>query len=222
MNKFDRFIAANKSVETWTERGDRSILTLTEEIQYSKFGKYGQFHVDNADTILYVSKLENISPELLAVTWMSETTFRFYSEPNKNNQPNDFSKWDVGPMQINVGWTTKDIQIKMYSDNSLPILSATGGSNDLFTGDPLINLRLASRKLHALGRAVIIGKEKDNSFTMFPAVTPEQWKVIPEYEKNLRRALLYTGPEARPGRMESYNKFAPMFAKFFEVYTNNV
>lgn len=205
MNKFDRFIAADNSVGP---------AKLTLEIG-AKFAKYGTFSIDNADIILVVSKLEKIVPELIAVTWMNETTFRFYSEPNKNGQPNNFDAWDVGPMQMNVGWTKKDLQVGFFSDKGINISRVLGTAADLYDGDPLDNLRLASRSLLARGRGTVAGP---NNTTIFEPVNIKMWERIPDDMKNLRRAVAYTGPDAREKRMESYQKFAPMFKKFFEVY----
>jgi hypothetical protein len=207
-SKFDQFIEADNSIYP---------ARLTLEIS-AKFGKWGEFHVDNADIILHVSKLENIAPELLAVTWLNETTFRFYSEPNKNNS-SMFEKWDVGPMQLNVGYTWEDLRVQFFSDKNIDVLSAFGQATDLFSGNPMANIRIAARKLNALGRAEIIGSKNGQKFQMFPKVDMVKWKTLPEQEKNLRRAVLYTGPEARPSRLTSYNYFAPMFKKFFEIYS---
>lgn len=210
MNKFDKFITSDNSVGP---------ARLTLEIS-SKFGKYGTFSIDNADVILLVSRLENISPELLAVTWLNETTFRFYSEPNKNNKPDNFSAWDVGPMQLNVGYTQKDLAVGFFKGLDLDLTKAFGNAlgAELFNGDPITNIRLAARKLKALGRADVIGK---NNERIYLKASVEDWKNFAEDYKNLRRAMLYTGPEARNARRDSYIKFAPMFEKFFKVYLNN-
>lgn len=213
-NKFDRFIEANNAVYP---------ANLTLEI-LSTFGKYGVFHVDNADVVLKVSKLESVAPELIAVTWMNESTFRFYCEPNKNNS-RDFRKWDVGPMQLNVGYTTADLDVGFFKADGIELSAAFGGSvftyvggdeKDLFDGSPVDNLRLGARKLKALGRAAIIGKNKE---ILMEKVSLQVWAGLDEWTKNIRRAALYTRPDARNDRIASYTKFAPMFQKFFEIYS---
>jgi hypothetical protein len=201
-SKFDRFWeAANAS-------------RVVEEV-HQQFGKWGGFHIDNADVILEVSKLEKISPELLAVTWLNETSFRFYSEPNINNQPNNFSKHDVGPMQLNVYYTKADVQNKFINASGIDIGKALGTPSRMFNGDPKENIRFAARRLVRIGRAQIEGPEKS---ILFPKLSVPDWESLPQEQKNLRRAVTYTGPEARPSRIKSWNKFSPMFKEFFEIY----
>lgn len=211
MNKFDRFWDANRL------SGD-VVTAVAGDYLSPAFGKYGTFQIDNADIILLVSKLEVIAPELVAVTWMNETTFRFYSEPNTNGRPDDFDKWDVGPMQTNVGYTMKDIAVGFIRNEGLNTAKAFGTMDAIvvFDGDPIENLRLGARKLNALGRAEVIGKDKK---ILLPKVTVEGWKQYDDWTKNRRRAALYTRPDAREARIASYNKYAPMFRKFFEVYS---
>lgn len=215
-SKYDRFWAANKAVETWTRSGERGTLTLTEEID-AVFGKWGAFHVDNAETVLLVSRMEDVAPELLAITWMNESSFSFLVEPNKNNQPDNFNKWDVGPMQVNVEYTLADIEVGFFSGAGLDVKAALGTpvGSTLFNGDILENMRLGARKLKALGRAGVVGK---NKVILLPKVTVEAWKTTDEDIKNLRRAALYTRPDARDARIGSYLKFATMFKTFFASY----
>lgn len=202
-SKYDKFWQANEMSED----------VLGEVQKY--FGRWGSFHIDNADVILTISSLEIISPELLAVTWLNESSLKFIVEPNKNNQPNNFDAWDVGPMQMNVGWTKKDLQVGFFSDKGINLSRALGTASDLYDGDPFDNLRLASRRLLAGGRGLIAGPNKT---TLMEGINSKMWERIPDDVKNLRRAVGYTGPEARQKRLESYQKFAPMFKKFFEVY----
>jgi hypothetical protein len=179
-----------------------------------RWGHWGGLRQDNADVILMVSKLEKIAPELLAVTWVNESSFTFYCEPNKNNS-SDFNKWDVGPMQLNIGYTSEDIKVKFVSGNNISLSRAFGNPTDLFSGDPIENVRLGAQKLIALGRAAVIGKNKQE---LFPKVSVDWWKTLDEDTKNLRRAMLYTRPDARNWRGEIYLQLAPAFKKFFEVY----
>jgi hypothetical protein len=182
-NKFDKFWKANL-IATEQPSGN----TLTDAIK-ERFGYWGSFEIDNADAILVVSKLEHVNPALVALTWMNETTFRFYSEPNMNGAPDNFTKWDVGPMQLNVGWLLKNIQVKYLNPVGLDVLKVTGGKSNLFDGDPMENLRMGARMLVRIGK------------------TDEE------------RAVIYTGPNARPNRLKSFHQFFPMFTTFFEEYT---
>ena len=201
MSKFDLFAEANSQ---------SGVVEKVREV----FGKYGEFHVDNADVINQVSKLENVTPALIAVTWLNETTFRFYSEPNKNNST-DFMRWDVGPMQLNRRVTTQDINVGFISPKGLDISAAFGSGVDLFVGSPIMNIRLSARKLKALGRAVLIGKD---GVVLFPKVSLVEWSNLTEADKDLRRAVAYTGPDARNYRQKSFETFYPLFTKFFSIY----
>lgn len=182
MNKFDLFWKADNTVALMMGT------TLTKEVEESKFGHYGSFRIDNADFILSLSRMTQVSPEAIAVTWLNETTFRFYSEPNKNNQPENFDAWDVGPFQTNVFWTKGDLRVKRISGNGLTELGMFGHAVDLFDGEPLQNGLVAIRRLKKMGK------------------TDEE------------RVVTYTGPKARPSRLESWKEFSPLFQKFFEIY----
>jgi hypothetical protein len=205
MNKYDRFWQANHEAS--------DIVGQVAGV----WGYYGGFAVDNADIILKVSQQELIAPELLAVTWPNESSFTFYCEPNKNNSPAEFPKWDVGPMQLNVWYTREDIRVGFVKADGIDLDKAFGTPADLFNGDPVENIRLGARKLKALGRAAVIGKNKGQ---IAEKLSVEEWKTTPEDIKNLRRAMLYTRPDARNARYDSYNRFAPLFKKFFEIYKN--
>src|SRR4051812_33528904 len=91
---------------------------LGEMIANSPYARYGQFTEDAALALNYVRASIPISFELAAVTWLNESTFRFCPPPNKNLRPgipDDFLRWDVGPMQLNVWYTTEDIRVKFLS-----------------------------------------------------------------------------------------------------------
>jgi hypothetical protein len=202
MNKFDRFWEAEKASR------------VVEEVNKT-FGKWGGFHIDNADVILEVAKLENVSPELIAVTWLNETSFRFYSEPNTNNQPDNFLKHDVGPMQLNVYYTLENIKVKFINPAGIDISRALGSKSNFFNGSPKENVRLGARTLGRIGRGEIEGPRDS---TMFPKLSVEHWNSLSLDDKNLRRAVAYTGPDARTYRLKSWQKFYPMFKQFFEIY----
>jgi len=203
MNKYDRFWQANY------EASD-----IVGQIA-QRWGHWGNFRIDNADVILRISNEELIAPELLAVTWVNESSFTFFCEPNTNKSPNDFTKWDVGPMQLNVGYTTKDVEVKFINARGLDLGKAFGTPAEVFNGDPTENLRLGARKLLALGRAAVIGK---GGAQIAEKLSVEEWKTTPEDVKNVRRAMLYTRPDARNARFDAYEQYAPLFKKFFEAF----
>ena len=178
------------------------------------FHGWGAFHIDNADVCLMMQTAEDVDPALLAVTWMNETTFRFYSEPNDNHS-DDFDKWDVGPMQVNRGVVKLNIANKFLNAKGIDLLRALDTSHDQFNGDPLENIRLACRLLLRIGRGTITGPSQT---VLYPSVA-DHWADVPEVERNERRAVAYTGPEARPARYQSWIKYAPLFTEFFKLYT---
>ena len=209
MNKYDKFWQAN------SESGD------VVGVVSSVFGKWGMFHIDAADFTLRIASLESIAPELFAVTWMNESSFKFYPEPNPNKKSNpkdDFDKYDVGPLQTNVGILRKNIENKYLSIKGLDLEKIIGTKSQEFNGDPIENSRLAARLLLRAGRSAIIASSGGNRFELFPALTSQQWAVMPSYQRMERQAVAYTGPEARPYRLKSWKQFSSMFREFFRVY----
>lgn len=208
-SKYDRFWEANKLAGNLVE---------TIDLQY---GKYGRFTVESADIIVFVSTIEQISPEVHAVTWQNETTFRNYSESNPNTKSNpndDFNLYDVGPMQINIGTLKANLGVNYISITGLDINKIVGNKGPIFTGDPIQNHRCGTRLLKRMGQGVIVAKKDGQKFTMFEALTSQSWANLTTDQKNERRVVNYTGPEARPARLDSWRKYSPMFKKFFEVY----
>ena len=65
------------------------------------------FNKTAADMIRTISEAERISTELLAVTWMNESSFQTHPLANDNGRSDDINKWDVGPFQINIYWTLR-------------------------------------------------------------------------------------------------------------------
>ena len=182
MDKFSKFWIANS--HSTNGMIDGGVIKYVNDT----FGKWGQFCIDNADVILLVSTLEKISPELLAVTWMNETSFRFYSEPNTNGHFDNFTYHDVGPLQLNVGWLERNISVKYLNPVGLDVPKITGTMSNIFNGDPIQNLRMGARML------LRIGKTDDE------------------------RVVKYTGPAARAYRLKSWQQFGPMFKTFFDEY----
>lgn len=185
---------------------------LAREIE-ADFKGWGRWDIDNADVCLWLQTVEGVDPSLLAVTWLNETTGRFISEPNKNNS-DDFNHWDVGPGQTNVGNIHRNIANQFLNVKGLDVQRALGTESDLFDGDPVENLQLASRFLLRIGRGTITGPSE----TVLYESAAGNWSTLTEAQRNERRAVAYTGPNARPARYRSWVKYAPLFELFFSLY----
>lgn len=215
MSKYDDFWRANEAAGGLVEA------IANEKAGNYTFRRYGSFTIETADVCTLISKLENLPPEMDAFTWMHETTFRNYSESNpnaKNNPSDDFDLYDVGPRQINVGLLKANILNKYISIKGLDLAKIIGTKSPLFTGDPIENARCGARILLRQGQSVIVGSKNNQKYTMFPPVALSTWTTMPLDEKNERRIVAFTGPEARPNRLASWQKFGPMFKKFFEEF----
>lgn len=160
------------------------------------FGKWGHFTPEAADLCLDIAKLESITPTLICFTMLNESTFDMRPLPNTNKEPLNFWKWDIGPWQLNLGWTFKSVWVLEFSSKGIlpndcfgKVFVDEAGQPSKFTGDPLANGRMAARKLKSL-RGLDIDK-----------------------------ATLYTGPSAQPNRRKSYEALSPMFDDFFRLYT---
>jgi hypothetical protein len=211
-SKYDKFWQANEQAGNLVETIDNY------KVGNNTFGKYGRFTIESADICLLISKLEGISPEIDAHTWLNETTFRNYSEsnPNTKNNPNDdFDKYDVGPRQINVGLLKANIAVNYISIKGLDLFKITGTKSPIYNGDPIQNAQCGARLLKRMGQGAIVGPNKQ---IMFPPVLLQTWQTMSLDQKNERRVVAYTGPDARPFRLESWRVLGPMFKKFFEVY----
>lgn len=165
------------------------------------------FSKEAADLINQVSGLENVSAPLLAVTWAFETDFNLHPGPNINKHPGSPERWDVGPFHINIRWTERGVAKGELSFNGLtkrdvygsiawsvdpsavsPRLSDHLGTPGTFNGAPLSNGRMAARRLNAFG-----GSDEN-------------------------KASKYAPAEGRKDRKKQYNKFAPLYQKFFDCY----
>lgn len=164
-------------------------LGATIEEQY---GEWGHFTEDAAALIVLVSRLEAIAPELLAVTWMNESTFGFHPLPNVNHDPGCPFMFDVGPFQLNVGWTYRSVWVGEFSAKGIHYKEAFGTvflQDAPFDGNPQANARMAARKLLAI-------KGPD-----------------------VARVVKYTGPgERQEHRLGDWRKYSPLFQEFFAAY----
>ena len=160
--------------------------------------KETSFSAEAANLILdIVNEEKNISPELLAYTWMKENAdFSSRPLPNDNGHPEDINQWDVGPFHINVGWTMAQVHAEEVSLNGLILQNVLGYNyyrSDMktpapFSGDPLSNGRMAARRLNFWG-----GSDE-------------------------HKATMYTKDSSRADRKENFGKFASKFREFFDCY----
>lgn len=155
-----------------------------------------------ADLALEVAGVEPISPALLSFTHMCEHSFEIApSLPNTNGHPesiwkNEKTSWDIGPFQLNFGWTHRSICQGELSFKGLLWVDVFGRSffeDDGvtpcgFSGKPVANATVAARKLLS-----------HNGTERFGAVR-------------------YTGPDHQARRGELYDKLMPSFEQFFKLY----
>lgn len=169
---------------------------LGETLLASPYARYGNFTEETADLIVEVHGMERISPNLLAVTILNESTFNLYQEPNTNGNDTNWFGFDIGCGQLNLGWTTRMSWQGEFKTSDLLFVDVFGKPPYLpkmpFTGNPLAHLRAVARRL--------LGKKVDDR----------------------NRAILYTGPNAQPYRATSYDKYAPLFKDFFDKYARTV
>lgn len=181
------------------------------------FRGWGVWRMDNADTCLWLQQTEKVNVALVAHMWLNESTGRFLCEPNTNkprNPTDDFELYDVGPAQLNVAKTRADIANKFLNVKGIDVGRALG-TKTIFP-DPFENLRLASRKLLRIGQGTIVGPSE----TILYYLAVKDWASLTGDIQNERRAVAYTGPEARPARYQSWVKYAPMFTTFFKLYAD--
>lgn len=196
-DKYQRFRIANEATNLTT--------LLAETI-----GKWGVWHVDHVEVALHVAKLEGVSPSLVTHMWQNESAFKFYPEANTNNS-DDEDHWDVGSGQTNRRVIKASIANQFLNTKGLDIAAALASTREMFTGDPIMNLRLSARLLKRIGRGTITGP---SGTVLYKAAVG----TLPEDEWNERRAVAYTGPDARPARLRSWLKFNLLYSTFFSLY----
>jgi RHS repeat-associated protein len=98
--------------------------------------------------ILSTSLLEGTAPALLAVTWNSESGFKFY--PDSNADGGGAGDADIGPMQID--YNTFHAWSGLSNLNIGEVYGTTTTGSEPFNGNPYTNLRAAGRILNAEGR----------------------------------------------------------------------
>lgn len=187
---------------------------LGERIE-QQYGRWGHFTEENAKIVVRIVEQESVGYKfplgrlmsMLAFTWVNESSWHFAPEPNTNSKPESIWNWDVGPFQLNVGWThrmawqqdfkTKDLPWKevfghtfYYQDGVTPIP---------FTGDVVTHGRCALRRL--------MHDQREPGPFGFP-------------DRETLRVVLYTGPKAQPHRLRTWNTYGKHFEEFFEAYTS--
>jgi YD repeat-containing protein len=83
----------------------------TASFKNPKTGKWMQnasdFHEGAADVLKEINTHEGVPLELMAVTWMNESSFKLGPLPHLN--PGNSYDWDYGPFRLNPRWIDKDI-----------------------------------------------------------------------------------------------------------------
>lgn len=190
-----------------------SVSGLQGQIE-ADFKGWGTWTIGSADVCWLIANQEGIAPELLAVTWANESTFRDYCEPNTNGS-DDPAMWDIGPMQINRGIMQANIANKFINPKGIDIQRALDSTREIFIGDPLENLRLGARFLRRIGQGVITGPSETILYTK---AVGDDWAALEPKIQNERRAVAYTKPDSRPPRFASWSKYASMFQTFYKLY----
>lgn len=155
---------------------------INTKIAAAEYGKWGSFSQDAADLIIRANRIEGVPAAMLAVTLLNESVFTLHQAPNVNHKPEDSTHWDVGPSQLNVLWTRKEIAAGNVKALPEPLIFGSLLSPDaLFDGDPLSNIRMCARRLLAI---------HTTKYESLGYNSPEEM-----------RCVRYTGPAAQPFRL---------------------
>lgn len=188
---------------------------LGERIE-GQYGRWGHLTEENVKTIVSIVKADPVGYQsrmplimaMTAFTWLNESTWSFNPEPNTNKKPESPWNWDVGPFQLNVGWTHRMSWQSDFKTTDLPwkeVFGSTFYKEDgitpaPFNGDVITHGRCALRRLlHDQRQPGPLG------FT----------------DREAMRVTLYTGPKAQQQRLRSWNEYGKHFEEFFEAYTSD-
>lgn len=167
------------------------------------------FVEDNAKLIVRAAAIEKINPVVLAVTWRSEASppFEIWSIPQTNGHPDDFTRWDIGCVQISWHWWHKALEIGDIKPGDLTDELVFGKPENnqpqkVFDGEPLSNIRAGAKTLMAI----------------HPKGTDPQTGLVYDSEDE-ERACRYTGPTHRERRLQIYRQLEPSLTKFFQLYS---
>lgn len=187
---------------------------LGERIE-ERYGRWGHFTEENAKVVSKIVMAESLGWNLpmsrlaamLSFTWLNESSWHFNPDPNTNSKPESPWHWDVGPFQLNVGWTYRMGWQQDFKTKDLPWKEVFGESfyepagiiPAKFNGDIITHGRCALRRLlHDQRQPGPLGFS----------------------DKETMRVVLYTGPKAQPQRLRSWNEYGKHFEEFFEAYTS--
>lgn len=196
----------------FTDCANINNLWQTVEDQYGRWGHLTEEAMD----VVVATVLEERHPveqrvrlmSMLAFTWMNESTFDLAPLPNVNHRPECVWNWDVGPFQLNLGWSLRMSWQGELATHDLPwkkvfgaaLYGDDGETPYRFTGDIVAHSRCALRRLLAVrvtDSALSAYKDADES-----------------------RVVRYTGPGAQPHRLEDWRKYGKLFQDFFLCYTS--
>lgn len=183
---------------------------------HDQYGRWGHFLDANAKAVIEIVSREtvnsNIPPTrlsaMLAFTWGEESTWSFNPEPNTNGKPESPWHWDVGPFQLNVGWTYRIGWQQDFKTKDLPWKEVFGESfyepagilPIKFNGDAVTHGKCALRRL--------LHDQREPGPLGFA-------------DRETLRVVLFTGPKAQPHRLRTWNTYGKHFEEFFEAYTSD-
>lgn len=176
----------------------------------AQYGRWGKFTKEAADAIWQAAMLEHtgaIPRGLLAaqaaVTFMNESVFNLNQPPNTNKNSENWWNFDIGPMQLNLGWTMRMTFQQEMNAFGMKFVDVFGKPpffpNDPFAGVPIANLRMGIRRL--LARKIA---PKDTAL---------------EFDNTLEmQVVCYTGEANRTHRQADWRKYKAPFVEFFNRY----
>lgn len=184
---------------------------LGQQIE-AQYGTYGHFTQESADAIWQAATLENtvatrFKREILAaataVTLMNESVFNLRQQPNTNKNDANWWNFDIGPMQLNLGWTVRMTFQQEMNAFGLKFTEVFGQppfvANVPFTGVPIANLRMGARRLLARNIA-----PKDTALIFADTIEMQ--------------VVCYTGEANRVHRQQDWRKYKEPFVEFFKRY----
>lgn len=189
---------------------------LGERIE-EQYGRWGHLTEENVKTVIRIVDLEVgqgvravsfRTMAMLAFTWVNESSWHFAPEPNTNQRNGSPWNWDVGPFQLNVGWTHRMSWQNDFKTNDLPwkevfgqtFYAEDGTTPVAFNGDVITHGRCALRRL--------LHDQRQPGPLGFA-------------DRETMRVTLYTGPKAQSHRLKSWNNYGKHFEEFFEAYTSD-
>ena len=165
---------------------------IVDKISNSPFANWGSFSEEAAQIIQKAAIEAETLPEVIAVTWLNETTFSIRPKPNVNGEPGNVLKHDMGCLAVNVYWSRKAVEKGLIKPFDEQQVFGTLLSNDerFFDGDPYQNVLTGTRFLLA-------------------------------YHGEIEEKVVhYTGKDHQDYRRQSWRDWSPLFKIFFECYAS--